>query len=209
MNGFTRTPRHTPAFRLLVLGWMAIGAGLYRPGLLEASPIHRAHGTDEALELREERAAERTRAAHAESVAHPGIFRSWPEFLLGGPSVWSTLVYPPVTRDAERAIWHALKSDRAESSPWVEFLVYKRSLDQARFDHFHPRVAKALERLSVPQAGTLATGSGSTATSTGGGTGAAPVQSQQIGPNPVPEPGSWLIAIGLAGWGLWWRRRAG
>ena len=31
-------------------------------------------------------------------------------------------------------------------------------------------------------------------------------QPQSLTPQ-VPEPGPWLLALGMTGWGLWWRRQ--
>jgi hypothetical protein len=204
MDGITPTPRRKPASRLLGQGLHAIGVGLSAPGLATAAPIRSAREIAEALLARE---TAHTRAVHDAAVAHPGIFKSWSAYLLGGPSVWSTLVHPPVSRSVETAIWHALKTDPPrDANPWIEFLVWKRHLDQARFDHFHPNVARALEKLAPPQTGPqLASPPPSTP---GSGTTTPPLQGQQIGPNPVPEPASWLLAVGITGWGLWWRRRA-
>jgi hypothetical protein len=199
MDGITRTPRRKPACRLFGLGLLTIGAGLLVPGPALAAPIKSASERAEARDDAE------SRAVHEEAAAHPGIFQSWSQYLAGGPSVWSTLVHPPVTQSVETAIWHALKTDPGDSSPWIEFLLWKRGLDEARFDHFHPNVARALEKLSPPRTGTPATSPTSSNPESGSST--SPVQSQQLGPNPVPEPASWLMALGLAGWGLWWRRR--
>jgi hypothetical protein len=218
----SRTPRRKPACRLLGLRLLVLGAGLLAPGLVAAAPIRSA---GELAEARHARDAAVNRAVHEDSAAHPGIFRSWSAYLMGGPSVWSTLVHPPVTQSVETAIWHALKTDPGDTarpaargeggrrpaegssaSPWIEFLLWKRSLDEARFDHFHPKVSRALGKLSAPQTGTQ--GTTPAASNPGSGTSTPPVQGQQIQPNPVPEPGSFLVALGLAGWGLWWRRRA-
>jgi hypothetical protein len=192
MNGFSRAPRRKPAFRLLGLGMTAIGLGLLSPGLIEGSPIRRAHDAS---------------AAHEDSMAHPGVFRTWPEYLTGGPSVWSTHVHPPLTLDVRLAIWHAIKTDPGDTSPWIQFLLYKQSLDEARFDHFHPRISKALAKLPAPHTvGPVVNPLPSTTPSSGPST--PPNESQQIQPQAVPEPGAWLVAMGMAGWGLWWRRRA-
>ena len=100
----------------------------------------------------------------------------------------------------------ALRSDDAESSAWVQFLLWKQSLDPARFAHYHPKVAPVLDRISAASLGTQAI----TPPATNSGTPATPltplVQPQSL-TSTVPEPGPLLLALGMTGWGLWWRRR--
>jgi hypothetical protein len=197
MDRMTRTPRRKPACRLLGLGLLTIGAGLLAPGLVSAAPIKRAS------ELAEARHAAEPRAADEDYAAHPRIFQSWSGYLKGGRSVWSTFAHPPLTPAVETAIWHALKTDRAETNPLIEFLLWKQGRDEARFDCYHPCIARALRKLSPPHTETH----GTTPPSSNPGSGTnSPAQGQQIEPN-VPEPASWLVALGLAGWALRWRRR--
>ena len=60
---------------------------------------------------------------------------------MAGPSVWSHIVHPRVTAAVEHAIWKAIRTDPGESAPWVQFLLWKQSLDPARFAHYHPKLA--------------------------------------------------------------------
>src|SRR5262249_51834710 len=167
-------------------GLFAVGAGCVPFGEVKAAPIQGIHKKDAAEVL-----------AERYSRFHP-----WSAYLLGGPSVWTHVVHPRVTPDVETAIWHAIRSDRGERSPWIRFLLYKQSLNPTRFARFHPKVALALDRISAtPVAAKVLT---PTPSSNSPDTGtASPLQAQQI-----PEPATWLLAFGLAGWGAWWRRRA-
>jgi len=170
---------------LFWFGLILIGAGCLGFRTVEAAPIHRDHERLDAQEA---------------SLARTGMFRSWSEYLMGGPSVWSSVIHPPVTPGVESAIWKAIRTDPGETSPWIEFLVYKQSLDPARFAHYHPKLSPALDRLSASPTAAQTLNPDSPTTSTGGTT--APLtEAQQI-----PEPATWLLAIGMAGWGAWCRR---
>jgi len=152
---------------------------------VEAAPIHR-----DRERLDEEDAA----------LARAGMFRSWPEYLLGGPSVWSSVIHPRVTPGVEAAIWKAIRTDPGETSPFIQFLLYKQSLDPARFAFYHPKLSPALDRLSAsPTAAQVLTPSSSTTPT--GGTTSPPTEAQQI-----PEPATWLLAVGMAGWAAWRHR---
>ncbi len=166
-------------------GLILLGAGCLGFERVEAAPIHKDHER-----LDEEDAA----------LARAGMFRSWSEYLMGGPSVWSSVVHPRVTPGVESAIWKAIRTDPGEASPWVQFLLYKQSLDPTRFAYYHPKLSPALDRLSASPTAAQALNPDSSTTSAGGTT--SPVtEAQQI-----PEPATWLLVIGMAGWGAWWHR---
>jgi len=163
-----------------------IGAGCLGLDRVEAAPIHSNHARHDAQEA---------------SLARASMSQSWSEYLMGGPSVWSSVIHPRVTPAVELAIWKAIRTDPGDTSPWIQFLLYKQSLDPVRFAHYHPRVSLALNRLSASTTVAQVVTPESSTTPTGGTT--TPVtQAQEI-----PEPATWLLAIGLAGWGAWWRRR--
>ena len=164
---------------LVVTAW---GISVSPPA--SASPIKHSHQLSETARLDAE------------------IGHSWSAYLMAGPSVWTKVIHPSVTPDLRAAIWKALGSTDAASSPMVDFLLWKQSLDPARFARYHPHVAPILTRIS-----TASLGSQTTTSSTPTSTSTTPVtQPQSITPT-VPEPGPWLLALGMTGWGLWWRRR--
>jgi MYXO-CTERM domain-containing protein len=97
-------------------------------------------------------------------------------------------------------------------TPLVEYLRWRRSLDPARFDHYHPNVGPmlaedALTRMSLlnppPNLGQVVNPPG---------TPPPPVPVPPLPPNPpdakVSEPSSALLGLVLAGAAGWLRRRA-
>jgi hypothetical protein len=176
MNGFTRAPRRLRPGRLLLLGPILIAAGVSGLGRVEASPIHKIH--------------------EFASVDH-ALYRTWPRYVLGGPSVWSSIPHPPLTRGIEEAIWRNIRTDPSESNPMVKFFLYRESLAPRRFDHYHPRLALALHRIVAATEAREAKSSP---------VASAPLEAQQLDPEKVPEPGTLLLAIGMVGYALWWRR---
>jgi PEP-CTERM motif len=169
---------------LIVGGWAL--AGSREAG---ASPIKGSH--------------ERSEEARIDAVAA----HSWAAYLKAGPSVWSSLVHPSVTPDVRTSIWRALRSDDAESSAWVQFLLWKQSLDPARFAHYHPKVAPVLDRISSASLGSQAITPATTPPTSSNQSTTTPLTQSQTLTGAVPEPGAWLLALGMTGWGLWWRRR--
>ena len=122
---------------------------------------------------------------------------------MGGPTVWSSVAHPALTPAIEASMWKAIRSDPpANPSAVVQFFSYRQSVNPARFDHYHPRIAKALARMGA-QALTPTPNTTPTTPTTPSD------QPQVLTPpvTPVPEPATVLITIGMAGYALWWRRR--
>jgi hypothetical protein len=125
--------------------------------------------------------------------------------LLSGPKLWSSTIHPSVTVDVRTSIWHALRSDAVESNPWVRFLLWKQSLNPERFARNHPHVAPLLARIRADHV--IADVSPPTAPTPPPPSITPPVTEPQTITPAVPEPGPLLLALGMTGWGLWWRRR--
>jgi hypothetical protein len=198
MNGFTRTPSRMRAGQLLWLGAAFLGLGLVSSPRAIASAIHHADKADKA-----DKAAAATDA---------GMNQSWSEYLMGGPTVWSKVAHPGLSAAIESEMWKAIKSDPPpDTDAVVQFFLYKQSLDPARFDHYHPRVAASLAKIKseAATAGATPTTSTSSTGSTPPGQGAQTLGSGPSSPNvsETPEPGALLLAIGMAGYAIWWRRR--
>jgi PEP-CTERM motif len=194
MNGFTRKPRRFRAACLLWLGPVALGLGLANFQRADASAIHGADKADKA------------------SADVAGMNRTWSEYLLGGPSVWSSVAHPALNSAIESAMWKAIKSDPPPNiDAVVQFFLYKQSLDPARFDHYHPRVGAAMAKIKAElaaQSTTPPTATTSTATTpTDQAQSLTPPGSTSPNENSIPEPATILLAIGMAGYALWWRRR--
>ena len=184
MIGFTRAGWRLRVSRLVGIGLIATCWGAVDSRTALGSPIRTAHHRDEAV------------------VADREAARSWSTYLLAGPHVWSSIIHPQVTPDVRTAIWKALRSDSPESSAWVQFLLWKQSVDPERFAHFHPRVSPALNRISSADLAPLVVQPTTAPPDT-----TTPVTQAQSLTSAVPEPGPWLLALGMTGWGLWWRRR--
>jgi hypothetical protein len=195
MNGIARTPRRTEASYHLWLGLTLLGAGSLFANRVEASAI-----------------------VHSGKIDKAEAGSSWSEYLLGGPRVWDTVPHPPVTEAVKQEIRKALKTDPGGTSLMVQFLLNKQSLDPARFDHYHPNLVGPLARIAATIPST--TTSTSTSTTTGAqeltspsttAPTTAPTEAQTTSGDPspqiVPEPEALLLAIGMAGWAVWWRRR--
>ena len=179
MNGFTRQPWRIAAHGLPWIGIILIGLGSIGLGQAKAAPIHRFH------EL-----ADVDRKS----------YRTWPEYVLGGPSVWSSVPHPPLTAGIEQAIWRNIQSDPSESNPTVQFFVYRENLAPRRFDHNHPRLARELHKIVAAAEAQQATSSAPAPTS---------VQAQELGSAAqVPEPASLFIALAMTLCVLWRRHRA-
>jgi hypothetical protein len=178
------------ASRRLWYGCMLATVALSGVNPANASPIkHHEH-------------AERAQRIAALADAHD--YRTWSHYLLAGPSVWKNVAHPDVTPAVESAIWKAFRTDATLSNRWIRFLAWRQSLDPARFDYWHPRVAVALDRMSARpatpiQIATPPPGTPSNETPT------PPTQGQSI--STIPEPSAWLMAISFAAWGVWQHRR--
>jgi hypothetical protein len=102
---------------------------------------------------------------HAVSNKSSSGVQIWDEFIAKGPSSWAR-VHPPKmsaqTSQTMHEVWREeFKSADAVSYPNIQYLLWRRALDPARFDHWHPGMGKALESLlPVPSsAPTLTLGS--------------------------------------------------
>jgi hypothetical protein len=154
------------------------------------------------------------------------VFRAWTNYLSAGPQVWSRTKAPAFTPGIRGTIWAVLKSDTQAQSlanPMIDYLLWRRSLKPERFDANHPRLGPTLNQLlsfsptpvitppvttplpaysPVPQ---------STPTSTSPQIVTPPpvviTPPEPAAPTPIPEPSSVLLATGMLGWGIWWRRR--
>jgi hypothetical protein len=181
MNGLTRTPRRIGAVDRLWLGLVVLGVTLWSSTRAEAAAIHHVHKTP---------------------AVDPAAYRTWSEYLMGGPTVWSSVAHPALTPGIEASMWKAIKSDPPpNTNAVVQFFMYRQDLAPARFDHYHPRIAKALSKIEAE----LATPTTATTTAT---TSTPPTQqAQELTPATVPEPSTLFLTLGMAGYALRWRRR--
>src|SRR5947209_3822107 len=83
------------------------------------------------------------------AVGAPGArdLRAWSSFLAGGPMLWSHAQAPHISGAVHVAMAQAMGSADPTSSPWVRYLLWRHDLNPRRFDHWHPGLGPALERL--------------------------------------------------------------
>jgi hypothetical protein len=137
--------------------------------------------------------------AHDSTLIDHASYRTWSEYLMGGPSVWSNVAHPQLTQGIEASMWKAIRSDPPpDIDAVVQFFLYRQSLDPARFDHYHPKVGAAMDRIKAEEATPTTTTSTTTPTD----------QAQELNPTAVPEPASLFLTVGMAGYAIWWRRRS-
>jgi hypothetical protein len=100
---------------------------------------------------------------------------AWQKFLHGGPELWARAQPPEIGTEIHHMMNHGLKSADPMANLNVEYLMWRQSLDPARFDHFHPRVGRELQAMLTPTSASPSTNPGST------------VEPEQLSP-PTPTP---------------------
>lgn len=145
-------------------------------------------------------------------------FEVWSNYLAEGPEVWSSTRAPAFTPKVRATIWQILRTDSAEqqlTNPMINYLLWRQSLNPTRFTVNHPALSPALTQLLNTPLPTINPTPDPSTSAPQGVTPPAPltppsgqsVSPQGVNPPAVPEPGSLLLATGMIGWGLWWRRR--
>lgn len=83
------------------------------------------------------------------SIALPG---AWEAFLAGGPSTWSAWQSPPFTLPVRAALQTLISGDpaMAAASPLVQYFAWRRSLNPARFDRYHPFLGPRIPQGFIP-----------------------------------------------------------
>ena len=136
------------------------------------------------------------------SLANPGLSPAWNAFLGLGPDGWAARQAPSFTVPTRLAVWRMLEAASHSTSldPMLEYLMWRRDLNSARFDRNHPFLGPRLGQLLRPPSPLV-----------------PPIDVPEVPPitpppslvapdNPVPEPGGLLIAALASAWGLWRRR---
>lgn len=123
----------------------------------------------------------------------------WEQFVEGGPRVWKREHAPPLVLSVRRALQAAVMGRDATVNPFVQYLTWRRSLNPARFDHWHPFLGPRIHEL-LPHLPHVSRPS------------VSPHERPPLHPEPqvippVPEPDTILIAMALIGSGVWWRKR--
>jgi hypothetical protein len=132
---------------------------------------------------------------------------NWSSFLAGGPSVWARRSAPRITGGVRAAMAQALGSANSRLSPWVQYLLWRQSLNPLRFNRWHPQM---VPYLNLPPT-----------TCPCSCTPCKPITPQQvhkpprtvtpgvITPPSTPEPNTVLISLCLIGSGCLWRYHTG
>ncbi|MFO0952894.1 MAG: hypothetical protein U0835_17440 [Isosphaeraceae bacterium] len=111
----------------------------------------------------------------------------WARFLAGGPFFWSVETPPSFPSGL---VLETLNG-RIVETPFVDYLIWRRNQDPARFDLNHPNVGPPLGQILIPPR---------TPTN-------PPINPQPQLPG-IPEPASLLTTLVIASSSvLWWRRR--
>jgi hypothetical protein len=139
-------------------------------------------------------------------------FKDWSRYLLKGPTMWAEAVHPPVTMAIRSAIWQSVRTDPGGADPMVNFLLWKQSLDPARFAQNHPMLAPELHKIALARSSpkllshvvptTTSSGGPSTPTSRHPTHPTTTSQDNLIPPPAAPEPSMLLIAAGMTAWAV-------
>ena len=89
---------------------------------------------------------------HSKTQASP-IYSSWSKYLMGGPSVWASVPHPPITAAIRAEIWKDIKTDPGGTDLMIQWLLWKQSVDPARFAFYHPHLAPALNKITATTGG--------------------------------------------------------
>jgi hypothetical protein len=112
----------------------------------------------------------------------PGSVRVWEEFVAKGPSYWAEVHPPKMSSETSRVMHHMwakeFKSADPAAYPEIQYLLWRRALDPARFDHWHPGMGHALASLPPTPSSAPTTTLGSTP------------QAQQLGPTTTSSAAS-------------------
>lgn len=131
----------------------------------------------------------------------------WRAFLDTGPGGWGAYQSPPFTVPTRLAVWRMLEdaSWSTELDPMLEYLIWRRDLNAARFDRFHPFLGPRLGQILRPPAPLVPPIEIPELPH-----GITPPPPLVVPDNPVPEPSGLVIAALASAWGLWrrWRSRA-
>lgn len=141
------------------------------------------------------------RPTHAQPIratrAQPGLGAAWSRFLAAGPTHWSTARPPGIPS----GLHLVTTGGQLVETPFVDYLFWRRSLNPARFDHYHPVVGPELGLLLPPPTNPTPVPVGLTIS------GPPPFNPQpEIG---TPEPAALPMALTLIAVGVWYRRRVG
>jgi hypothetical protein len=100
---------------------------------------------------------------HVSAHSAPKATGAWESYLEKGPAYWSKSAEPNIDAHVRAVMAKALKGADPTENPNVQYLLWRRSLNATRFDHFHHRLGHTLQTM-LP------------------GTSSTPPQAQQLAP---------------------------
>ncbi len=175
--------------------FMAVAGGLAQCAMeAQASPMGGRPGNWAAQEL-----------LVANSYETPALPASWNAFLSLGAEGWAMSRPPAFSIPVRLAVWQILDGDPAvaATNPMIDYLIWRRDLNTARFDRYHPFLGPRLPQLLVPPL--------KPPTEVPPGPEEVPPLTPPPPlniPDPVPEPNGLVVATLIAACGLWWRRKS-
>lgn len=180
--------RRRPTALLIAAAWLAASSAE-----LDAAPIRGGP----ALASRASRVSN--------PLGGPAVPPVWRAFLDKGPDGWTAYQSPALAPLTRLAVWKMLEAASTSTTldPMLEYLMWRRDLNPARFDRNHPYLGPRLGQLLKPPPLPPPTV-------------VPPDVPPPITPPPslvvpepqVPEPGGWIIAALASAWGFWRRRRS-
>jgi len=182
-------------------GWRRLATLLVAAASLVSAPMETGAAP---MRGRARLAAQELRAPNP--LHNPALSPTWNAFLGMGPSGWGAYQSPAFTVPTRLAVRRMLgaASRSIGLDPMLEYLIWRRDLNPARFDHFHPflgpRIGQLLTPPDLPPPLVVAPEVPPI----------TPPPPLVVPDNPVPEPTGWIIAALASAWGLWrrWRSRA-
>lgn len=181
------------------IGWNLAGPAMVLLGCAgaDAAAIHRHGAGPSAVPQWSSPTAEPT-----------PVMRQWSHYLIAGPKTWAHAEHPAWTESVRHAAMVSVHQDPGRTDLMANFLLWRQSLDPARFNHYHPGFVRALHRITMLRSRMLAPSQGPATSSPGGPSTCATISPQDATPPTVPEPGSLLLAAGLSAWCVRRMRRA-
>ena len=180
MPNATRPGRIRPARTIAALALAATVLLVFcPPGPASAIRSHRHHATSFRTE--------------------DSLGSAWNHFLIGGPTLWASVRSPRFPSN----VLLARRNGNLLETPFVDYLFWRRSLNPARFDLFHPALGPALGQLTPPSPAVVPTAI------PGGSTqgGRPPTSTNPVPEVGVPEPTSLSTGLMMIAVAYGWRRR--
>lgn len=120
----------------LATAWLALPAATVEASPMRGGPFRGALAAQESASVN----------------AAASLSGRWNSFLAAGETTWASRQSPPFTLPVRLALLSLINGDPAvaAASPLVEYFVWRRNLNPARFDRYHPFIGPRLPQGFVP-----------------------------------------------------------